>query len=174
MKLRFGFTVPLSRAEDGVTSVSASVVTVGGAEVVKVSTLPTVVPSEFCAMAQNQYCVPGDSPVADRVNPTDETPEPRFEPAVAGTRVPKASLQVPGLFAATRNQPVVCAPLGVPKPPSVALVEVIDVTLLVETCGAVTSVVNDSTTPVLLPCTLSAKAQYQYCVPGVSPVIVWK
>ena len=44
------------------------------------------------------------------------------EPPLAGARVPKVSLQVPGLVVSKRNQPVVVPPFGLAEPLSVAVV----------------------------------------------------
>ncbi len=57
-------------------------------------------------------------------------------PLVAGTRVPKMSLQVPGLVVLMRNQPVVASPFGLPEPLSTADVVMTDVAAVVAAVGA--------------------------------------
>src|SRR6185436_673542 len=53
---------------------------------------------------------------------TGELPAPSDEPPDAGTRVPKLSLQAPGLTADQRNQPVAASRRGLAAPLSVAVV----------------------------------------------------
>jgi hypothetical protein len=53
---------------------------------------------------------------------TLEEPAPRSLPPLDGVRVPKESLQVPGLVVPYLNQPKVVAPRGTPEPFSVAVV----------------------------------------------------
>ena len=45
-----------------------------------------------------------------------DDPEPKDEPPLTGARVPKTSLQVPGLVVLYRNQPVAAAPFGFEDP----------------------------------------------------------
>ena len=78
-------------------------------------------------------------------------PAPSAEPPAAGARVPKESLQVPGLAVAYRNQPVVAAPPGFAVPLSVAVAPVSAVGELVLTTGRLACVVNDSTAPKVVP-----------------------
>jgi hypothetical protein len=85
--------------------------------------------------------------------PSDEPPLP------TGARVPKLSLQLPGLAVAYRNQPVVAAPPGFAYPFSVAVVPVSGDAPSVSTAGGFASVVNDSTAPNDVPYALLAIAQ---------------
>jgi hypothetical protein len=67
---------------------------------------------------------------------TEVAPEPRSVPPDAGTRVPKVSLQEPGLVELMRNQPEVASPPGTPAPLRTAEDVVIDVAAEVEAVGA--------------------------------------
>ena len=62
-------------------------------------------------------------------------------------RVPNASLQVPGLVVAYRNQLVVAAPLGLAEPFSVAAVLLIAVAADVTTVGSCVVVKGEKTAP---------------------------
>lgn len=86
-------------------------------------------------------------------------PEPNKEPPLTGARSPKVSLQVPGLVAEYRNQPVVAPPLGFAAPFRVTAVPVTFVALFVVTTGARAAVVNDRTEPKDVPIPLLAIAQ---------------
>jgi len=86
-------------------------------------------------------------------------PLPTSVPPDAGTRVPNASLQAPGLAVAYRNHAVVCAPRGVELPLSVALVSVTNDVEADATNGARAGVVKLSTAPKLVPTALLAIAQ---------------
>ena len=72
----------------------------------------------------------------------------RVVPPVAGTRVPKVSLQVPGLVVAMRNQAVVAAPLGFADPFKVMAMPVAPSVL---TVGGLAGVVNDISEPRPVP-----------------------
>ncbi len=85
-------------------------------------------------------------------------PAPRGEPPLAGARVPKVSLHVPGSLVAYRNQPVVEARLGFAEPFRVAETSVTPVAAEVETAGAA-GVVKDTTEPNAVPAELEAMAQ---------------
>ena len=74
------------------------------------------------------------------------------------TRVPKVSLQVPGLVAEYRNQPVPAVPRGFAEPFNVALVPVISVAAEVMTAGAAV-VVKERTIPKRVPAEFEAIAQ---------------
>ena len=87
------------------------------------------------------------------------SPDPSAEPPAAGARVPKVSLQVPGLVVAYRNQPVVAPPPGFAVPLSWALAPVRSVALLVFTAGTLGSVVKLSTAPNEVPMAFCAIAQ---------------
>src|SRR5881227_1692418 len=86
-------------------------------------------------------------------------PPPSEVPPDAGTRVPKLSLQVPGLVADQRNQPVAGSPLGMAEPLSVAVVPVTFEAASVVTDGAAGGVVKVRTLPTDRPMELEATAQ---------------
>ena len=77
---------------------------------------------------------------------------------LAGARVPKVSLQAPGLVALKRNQPVAARPFGFAVPCSVAACLVTEVGATVVTVGAA-GVVKDSTEPKPEPTEFEAMAQ---------------
>jgi hypothetical protein len=79
-------------------------------------------------------------------------------PPADGTRVPKVSLQVPGLVVSKRNQPRVETRLGFAAPFMTALTLPTDVAASVEAVGAA-GVVNESTAPKRVPAVLEAIAQ---------------
>lgn len=58
-----GVPEPFNNADAAVTPVAAAVVAVGGSGVVNCTSVPNAVPTEFCAMAQKKYVVPGLKPV---------------------------------------------------------------------------------------------------------------
>jgi hypothetical protein len=104
-------------AELLVTDVAVVVDTVGvSAGVVKERMAPKAVPDAFCAMAQKKYVLPGSRPVVVSENDVAVVPLPTRVPPVAGTRVPKLSLQAPGFVVSRRNQPVVDSPPGLMEP----------------------------------------------------------
>src|SRR5512133_2544333 len=92
---------------------------------------------------------------------TAAVPPPRLAPPVAGARVPKVSLQVPGLVVLYRNQPVAGSPLGMDEPLRVAVVPVIPEAASVVTDGAAGGVVNVSTAPKVVPMEFEAMEQNQ-------------
>ncbi len=73
-----------------------------------------------------------------------------------GTRVPKVSLQVPGLLVAMRNQPVAVAPLGLAEPYRLVTMPEAE---SVDTEGGPGGVVNESTAPKPTPYELLTMAQ---------------
>lgn len=79
--------------------------------------------------------VPLVRPPAEFEYATADEPEPRAVPPDAGRRVPKESVQLPGLVALYRNHPVVAKPFGLADPLSVADVVVIADAALVVTVG---------------------------------------
>jgi hypothetical protein len=101
--------------------------------------------------------VPATRPVIDREKGRSARPEPSAVPPVVGARVPKVSLQVPGLVALYRNQPVVAAPLGLPDAFSVAPAPEMALAASVVTDGA--EVTKDSTAPNDVPIEFCAMAQ---------------
>ena len=98
-------------------------------------------------------------PVIGSENATVALAEPRAVPPVAGRRVPKVSLQVPGLVVLTRNQPVVVSPRAMPEALSTAELVVMLVAESVVTDGAVAGVVKNRTLPKVVPKALLATAQ---------------
>ena len=93
-----GFTVPLSVAAVPDETAAKLVVTCGSAGgVVNERTDPNEVPMAFAPMAHTKYVVPGVNPVALAVKGTAmfDVPSAKFEKL--GSRVPKESLQLPGL-----------------------------------------------------------------------------
>ena len=172
-----GFAEPVSVPVVAVSAEGVVVVTVGTwGGVVKDSTEPRRVPMVFCAMAQNQYWLPGSRPESDRASVTGTSPAPRLVPPAAGARVPKVSLHVPGSTLANRNQAVVEVPLGVIDEFSCAVVEVTGDAACVSTVGSAT-VVKLTIAPSVVPCPFCAMAHQKYVVLGVSPdstcVKVW-
>ena len=85
-------------------------------------------------------------------------PEPSAEPPLAGARVPKVSLQLPGLVVEYRNQPVVVAAPGLTEPFSVADEPVTLVALAVTVTGA-PGTVKESTGPNAFPEAFATTAQ---------------
>src|SRR5947208_436237 len=99
------------------------------------------------------------SPVTVCEKPIGLVPAPRFEPPVpAGARVPKVSLQAPGLVALQRNQPVAAELLGFAEPLSCADDEVTALAAMEVTDGPC-GVANDSTVPNDVPTEFCAMAQ---------------
>ena len=139
------------------TEVAAFVVTVGAPGVVKDSNVPGVVPIAFEASAQKKYVVPAVRPVIGSENATAALPLPSDVPAI-DTRVPKVSLQTPGLVVEYRNQPVPALPRGFAEPLSVAVVPVTSVAADVVTAGAA-EVVKLRTVPKRVPAEFEAIAQ---------------
>jgi hypothetical protein len=92
-------------------------------------------------------------------NATELLPEPSAEPPAMGARVPKLSLQVPGLAVEKRNQPVVASPPGIADPFSWPVVPVSTVALLVVTAGSAAGVVKERTAPKPNPKAFEAMAQ---------------
>jgi hypothetical protein len=154
----FGLPVPFKVAVVEVTLVAAVVVTTGAASVVKVCSDPKRVPSEFWAMAQNQYCVDEASPVSAWLKGVGAEPAPSDVPPVAGNRVPKVSSHASGLVDEYRNQPVVADRFGVAEPLSVAVDPNPDDAALVTTAGG-PWVAKLNTVPKLVPTAFSAMAQ---------------
>jgi hypothetical protein len=89
---------------------------------------------------------------------TEVVPLPNDVPPLAGARVPKLSLHVPGLVVSYRNHPVVAAAFGLPDPLRVAPEPVTNVAADVVTDGTA-GVMNDCTVPTPVPITLEAIAQ---------------
>src|SRR5437868_6620206 len=90
---------------------------------------------------------------------TKVRPEPRAVPPLAGTRVPKVSLQAPGLAVAKRNQAVVAPPSGLAEPLSVAEKAATLVAASVVTDGACAWVVKLKSDPTVVPSEFWAMAQ---------------
>jgi hypothetical protein len=101
------------------------------------------VPEAFEMIAQKKYVTPELKPVAVIEYGIEAPPEPRSVPLIAGTRVPKVSLHVPGFVALIRNQPVVSSPLGLPVPLSDAELVVIIVAAVVVATGAAANALKD-------------------------------
>jgi hypothetical protein len=123
-------------------------------------------PTEFCAIAQTEYVVPVERPVTGCEYVTGELPNGIAVPPVAGTRVPKASLQTPGLDVAKRNHAVAAAPLGFALPLKVPVVDVRIVGVPVVTPGTCGGVVKVSNAPSCVPMVFWAIAQKKYVLPG--------
>ena len=103
--------------------------------------------------------VEGLRPLADSENETLALPEPNTVPPLAGRRVPKLSLQLPGSVAPKRNQPVVSSPRGFAVPLSWAPLSVSIDAGSVVTSGGAAGVVNDNTEPNDVPSALETIAQ---------------
>lgn len=153
-----GVPAPLSVALADVTRVAAEVVTAGAASVVKDNTAPNEVPMEFWAMAQKKYVVAPVRPVRFCVKLCGVVPLPRLEPPVAGKRVPKVSLQVPGLVVEYRTHAVVASAAGFTVPPTSAAADVTFEAAVEVTVGE-PGVKNVNTEPKPMPLPFCAMTQ---------------
>ena len=84
---RFGFTVPFSCAEVSASALTAVVVTVGAAGVVKLPTAPTPVPRPLLAIAHTKYVVSGVRPEIVWLYATAVRPAPRLAPPINPRRL---------------------------------------------------------------------------------------